>query len=234
MYCNICKYDVVCLCVFRNAPLGALGGGKDIRVGLNSFPLGISGGCLHSRGTSPHFFCRLKLSPAPLANFAKELGGGAVSSLKQRYPTHTTWQPPSSLFFCHHNCILSFIRQPFYPPCLEPLNTAPRKTLADANLSIRRRKTSAGSKDYTTINYGNGEGKGSDDNGNSNGDGDGEGGGGGDRDGEVDGDGDGNGDRDEGDSKGDKGDNKGNNKGDGYEYDGNQGEGGGRDDSKRQ
>jgi hypothetical protein len=34
-----------------------------------------------------------------------------------------------------------------YPPCFEPLNAAPRQTFADANLSVRRRKTSAGSTD---------------------------------------------------------------------------------------
>jgi hypothetical protein len=33
------------------------------------------------------------------------------------------------------------------PPCLEPLNAAPRQTFADANLSVRRCKTSTGSTD---------------------------------------------------------------------------------------
>ncbi len=34
-----------------------------------------------------------------------------------------------------------------YPPCLKPLNATPRQTFANANLSIRRHKTSAGSTD---------------------------------------------------------------------------------------
>jgi hypothetical protein len=86
----------------------------------------------------PVFFCRgLNYPPPPPPNFAKELGGGGfIAEIALPDPQHRT----TSLHFKLHPSTP-------YPPCLEPLNAAPRKTFADANLSVRRRKTSAGSTD---------------------------------------------------------------------------------------